>query len=453
MNTTHTGRRAEPGRNPVSLIVGLGRTGVSCARHLAARGHELRVTDSRREPPGLAELSGIAPGARLALGGFEEALLDGADQVVVSPGVSLREPLLCAALARGLDVVGDIELFAREAGGRTVAITGTNGKSTVTSLLGHMAATAGVNVRVGGNLGEPALDLLAGEPADLYVLELSSFQLETTRSLQLEAATVLNLTPDHMDRYADLAEYGAAKARIFDQCPVAVVNLDDELVCRMPRPGQRVTGFSIVRSDADYALLDQSGATWLAAAGEPLLPTAELQIAGRHNAANALAALALADACGLPRAAVLEALRTFAGLAHRMNVVADRDGVRWINDSKATNVGSTLAAVAGLPGPLLLIAGGDGKGQDFAPLAGALRGKVRCCVLIGRDAGRVAAALEGVCALEYARSLEAAVAVARGLARAGDTVLLSPACASLDMFRDYTHRGEVFRDAVLGAGP
>ncbi len=450
MSTTHASRRPEAAGGPVSLIVGLGRTGVSCARHLAARGHELRVTDTRREPPGRAELSGIAPRARLAFGGFDEALLEGVDQVVVSPGVSLREPLLGAALARGLDVVGDIELFAREAGGRTVGITGTNGKSTVTALLGEMASAAGVDVRVGGNLGEPALDLLAGEPADLYVLELSSFQLETTRSLQLEAAVVLNLTPDHMDRYADLAEYGAAKARIYDQCSVAVVNLDDELVCRMPRPGQRVTGFSLLRDDADYALHDLSGSDWLAATGEPLLPTSALKIAGRHNAANALAALALADACGLPRTAALAALRAFDGLEHRMNRVADSGGVRWINDSKATNVGATLAAVGGLTGPLVLIAGGDGKGQDFTPLAGAFRGKVRCCVLIGRDARQLAAALAGACAIEHAGSLEDAVAVARRVARAGDTVLLSPACASLDMFRDYAHRGEAFRDAVLG---
>lgn len=449
MSTSQTSRRAEEGRYPVSVIVGLGRTGVSCARHLAARGHALRVTDSRREPPGLAQLAAIAPGARLALGGFDEALLEGADQLVVSPGVSLREPLLVAAQARGLDVLGDIELFAREAGGRTVAITGTNGKSTVTALLGEMAMAAGVNVRVGGNLGEPALNLLVGEPADLYVLELSSFQLETTRSLQLQAAAVLNLTPDHMDRYADLAEYGAAKARIYDQCLVAVVNVDDELVCRMPRPGQRVTGFSLLRGDADYGLREVAGSAWLAAAGEPLLPVAELKISGGHNAANALAALALADACGVPRAAALTALRTFAGLAHRMNWVADSGGVRWINDSKATNVGATLAAVAGLAGPLVLIAGGDGKGQDFAPLAGAFSGKVRCCVLIGRDARALEASLGGACAVEHARTLEDAVAAARRIAQPGDTVLLSPACASLDMFRDYAHRGEAFSNAVM----
>jgi UDP-N-acetylmuramoylalanine--D-glutamate ligase len=451
MNTTQTSPGSEARGRPVSLIVGLGRTGVSCARHLAARGHELRVTDSRLEPPGVDELASIAPQARLALGGFEAALLDGADQVVVSPGVSLREPLLAAALARGLDVVGDIELFAREVGGRTVAITGTNGKSTVTALLGEIATAARVNVRVGGNLGEPALDLLTGEAADLYVLELSSFQLETTRSLQTEAAVVLNLTPDHMDRYTDLAEYGAAKARIYDQCTVAVVNLDDELVCRMPRPGQRVTRFSLARSDADYALREISGSEWLVAAGAPLLPTSELRIAGRHNAANALAALALADACGLPRNAALDALRRFNGLAHRMNRVAESGGVRWINDSKATNVGATLAAVAGLTGPLVLIAGGDGKGQDFAPLADAFRDKVRCCILIGRDADQLAAALAGPCAIEYARSLEEAVAVARRVAQRGDTVMLSPACASLDMFRDYVHRGEAFRDAVMEA--
>ena len=433
---------------PVSLIVGLGRTGVSCARYLAAHGHEIRVTDSRQAPPGLAELGRVAPGARVSLGGFDESLLDGADQVVVSPGVSLREPLLVAAAARGLDVVGDIELFAREVSGPVVAITGTNGKSTVTTLVGEIAEAAGVDVRVGGNIGRPALELLAGEPAALYVLELSSFQLETTRSLELAAATVLNLTPDHMDRYADLAEYAGAKARIFDHCGLAVVNLDDEFVLRMPRPGQATAGFSLARADADYALADLGGAPWLVARGEPLLPLRDLRIAGLHNAANALAAVALADAVGLPRAASVAALTHFPGLPHRAQVVAEANGVRWINDSKATNVGAALATLNGLPGPLVLIAGGDGKGQDFGPLAAPLEGKVKLAILIGRDAPAVAAALEGACPVRRAASLEDAVAEARAASAPGDTVILSPACASLDMFRDYAHRGEVFAAAA-----
>jgi UDP-N-acetylmuramoylalanine--D-glutamate ligase len=450
MASTSPISRMDEGQRPVSVIVGLGRTGASCARHLAARGHALRITDSRQEPPGLRELRRSGEEAALSLGGFDERMLEGADQVVVSPGVSLREPILVAALARGMDVVGDVELFAREVAGRCVAITGTNGKSTVTTLVGEMAEAAQVAVRVGGNIGHPALDLLAGDPADLYVLELSSFQLETTHSLDLEAAVVLNLTADHMDRYTDLSDYGAAKARIYDHCATAVVNLDDELVRRMPRPGQRTVGFSLLRADADYALVDLSGSVWLAAGGEPVLPVAEMRLSGRHNVANALAALALADACGLPRQAAVTALQAFPGLPHRTQWVADTGGIRWIDDSKATNVGAALAAVEGLDGPLVIIAGGDGKGQDFAPLADAFRGKVRRTVLLGRDARRVGGALEGACELEYVDSMEAAVAAARRAAREGDTVMLSPACASLDMFRDYAHRGEVFSAAVRG---
>ncbi len=451
MDTKHSGSRSQRvAERPVSLIVGLGRTGVSCARHLVALGHELRLTDSRSEPPGLAEIARIAPHATLSLGGFDDRLLEGADQVVLSPGVSLREPFLVAATNRGLDVVGDIELFAREVGGRTIGITGTNGKSTVTTLVGEMAEAAHVNVRVGGNIGRPALDLIAGSPADLYVLELSSFQLETVRSLHLEAAAVLNLMPDHMDRYADVAEYGAAKARIYDHAAMAVVNLDDDLVRRMPRPGQPTVGFSLVREDADYSLQNLSGAEWLVAGSEPVLPLRELRIVGRHNAANALAAVALADAVGLPRSAVLNALQHFPGLPHRTQWVAESGGVRWIDDSKATNVAATLAAIGGLDGPLVIIAGGDGKGQDFAPLAEAFRGKVRAAVLIGRDARALGAATDCVCDVVYAGEMGEAVAMARRLARPGDTVMLSPACASLDMFRDYAHRGEAFCDAVRG---
>jgi UDP-N-acetylmuramoylalanine--D-glutamate ligase len=451
MEAANVNRGREKGQRPVSVILGLGRTGISCARHLAQRGHELRISDSRETPPGLAEFQAIGAAARLALGGFDESLLEGADQVVISPGISMHEPIVAAALGRGLDVVGDIELFAREAGGRTIGITGTNGKSTVTTLVGEIAEAARVAVRVGGNIGRPALDLLAGEPAALYVLELSSFQLETTRSLMLEAAVVLNVTADHFDRYSGMSDYGAAKARIYDHCATAVVNLDDELVCRMPRPGQRTVGFSLTRSDADYSLRDLSGATWLVAGGEPVLPLAELRLSGRHNAANALAALALADACGLPRSASISAFEHFPGLPHRTQWVADVAGVRWVDDSKATNVGAAIAAVEGLAGPLVIIAGGEGKGQDFAPLAAAFRGKVRRAVLIGRDAGLIGAALQGACDVEFAASMDEAVAAARRAAQAGDTVMLSPACASFDMFRDYAHRGEVFAAAARGA--
>jgi UDP-N-acetylmuramoylalanine--D-glutamate ligase len=433
---------------PHSVIVGLGRTGVSCARHLAARGHRLVVTDSRAAPPGLADLRRLVPDAATALGGFDTAVLDGADQVVVSPGVSLSEPFLKRAAARGLDLVGDIELFAREAGGRIVGITGTNGKSTVTTLVGEFAKAAGIEVRVGGNLGEPALDLLEGPPAAMYVLEISSYQLETTHSLQLEAATVLNVTPDHLDRYPDFAGYAAAKARIYERAATAVVNLDDEIVVRMPRPAQRQVAFSLRRQEAQFRLIARDGQEWLAAGSEPLLPLAELALPGLHNAANALAALALGSVCGMPREAMTGVLRAFRGLPHRSQLVARWRGIRWIDDSKGTNVGATEAAIAGLAAPLVLIAGGEGKGQDFAPLAEACRGKVRHAVLIGRDAPLLATALAQSCAVSLADSMETAVAGAASIAEPGDTVLLSPACASFDMFRDYAHRGDVFAESV-----
>ena len=287
-----------------ALIVGLGRSGLSAARHLAARGWQLTVTDTRPEPPGAADIARIAPQVSCRFGGFDSALLDGADIVVASPGVSLAEPLLREAQARGIEIVGDVELFAREVRAPVVGITGTNGKSTVTTLVGRMAARAGVQVAVGGNLGTPALDLLGqGEPS-LYVLELSSFQLETTSSLRLQAGAVLNLTADHLDRYADMAGYGAAKARIFMHCAVAVVNLDDPHVTSMPASvglvgRDRIRGFSIEDcAEAEYHLIERDGAMWLAVSGEPLMPVSAMRLPGLHNAANALAALALGDARG-----------------------------------------------------------------------------------------------------------------------------------------------------------
>lgn len=442
MSTSHS--------NPRAVIVGMGRTGLSCARHLLARGWRIAATDSRAAPPELAALRALAPQAELRCGGFADALLDDAALVVASPGVALGEPFFAAARARGIPVVGDIELFARSAAAPIAGITGTNGKSTVTTLLGRMAARAGRRVHVGGNLGEPALDLLdAG--AELYVLELSSFQLEATESLACEAATVLNVSSDHLDRYASLADYAAAKARVLARARNIVINLDDPLVATMPRGGARVLSFSLRGSaGADYALATEGRpADWrLTRRGVALLALSELKIAGLHNAANALAALALGEALGLPLESMLAELREFPGLPHRAQWVADVRGVRYVNDSKGTNVGATLAAVAGLAGPLVIIAGGDGKNQDFAPLAAAFRGKVRHAVLIGRDAPTIARVLEGVCGVETCATLEDAVRAASRAARAGDTVLLSPACASLDMFRDYTHRGAVFEEVV-----
>jgi UDP-N-acetylmuramoylalanine--D-glutamate ligase len=311
-----------------------------------------------------------------------------------------------------------------------------------------MAQRAGLKVRVGGNLGEAALDLLE-RSTELYVLELSSYQLETTHSLHCKAATVLNVSADHLDRYASLRSYAAAKARIFARCDTAVINLDDPLVVAMPRAASRTLSFSLRASvGADYALALHEGEWWLARAGTPLLALAALKIRGAHNAANALASLALGDALALPLPAMLAELSAFGGLPHRSQWVADVNGVSYIDDSKGTNVGATLAAVAGMPGPLVLIAGGDGKNQDFTPLAAAFRGKVRHVVLIGRDAPLLERALQGVCGVERCATLPQAVQAAARAAVAGDTVLLSPACASFDMFTDYAHRGAVFARAV-----
>jgi UDP-N-acetylmuramoylalanine--D-glutamate ligase len=434
---------------PLAIVAGLGKTGQSVIRHLLAQGWRVAATDTRVDPPGLPQLRAASPGMRISTGGLDSALLQEADLVVASPGLSQSDPFFAAARERGIEVVGDVELFARSRPGRVVGITGTNGKSTVTSLVALMGERAGLRTRAGGNLGQPALDLLQEGPADLYVLELSSYQLETTYSLQLAAATVLNVTPDHLDRYAGVPAYAAAKARIFAHCAVAVINLDDEQVAAMPGRSQRVLSFSLrPDSGADYVLRELEGRDWLCAGSEPLLPMDALRIVGRHNAANALAALALGDALGLERAAMLKALREFPGLAHRAAWVADVAGVRYVNDSKGTNVGATLAAVAGFAGPLLIIAGGDGKGQDFTPLRAAFAGKVRRVLLIGRDAPALAQVLQGTCDTELCGSLETAVVAAARAARPGDTVLLSPACASLDMFRDYAHRGDVFADAV-----
>lgn len=431
------------------VIVGLGRTGLSVARHLRARGIEFAVTDSRAAPPELAALRELAANAELRVGGFDVSLLEGAAQVIASPGVSLREPILATALERRIPVIGDIELFARAARAPVAAVTGTNGKSTVTTLVAAMARAAGLRAVAGGNLGRPALDLLGDAAPDLYVLELSSFQLETTRSLRTRAATVLNVTSDHMDRYSSMLDYAYAKASIFDQCEAAVVNLDDALVAAMPRHGQRVLGFSIQQNAAAaFSARAQDKEVLLQRHGRTLSALSELKIAGLHNAANALAALALCEALDLDLDACLKALREFPGLPHRAQWIADVQGVRYIEDSKGTNVGATLAAVSGMQGPLILIAGGQGKGQDFTPLAAAFRGKVKHAVLLGQDAAQLATVLGAVCSLETVTDMEQAVQAAARRAAAGDTVLLSPACASLDMFRDYAHRGEVFAAAV-----
>jgi UDP-N-acetylmuramoylalanine--D-glutamate ligase len=436
-----------------TVIVGLGKTGLSCARYFHSRHRRVTVIDSRSAPPEMNALRELAPEIEIRLGGFDASVLEDALEVIASPGVSLREPILQAAITRNIPVIGDIELFARCAQAPVVGITGTNGKSTVTTLVALMAERAGKRVLAGGNLGRPALNLVCDPVPDLYVLELSSYQLETTHTLKLAAAAVLNVTPDHMDRYDTVDEYAQAKARIFMHADVAVVNADDPLTLAMPQTydkyGRRVIDFSLrTNSSALYTTINRDGELTLLRHGVPLIGMSKLKVAGLHNAANALAALALCEALELDRSACIEALRDFPGLPHRSQWVAESKGVNFVDDSKGTNVGATLAAVAGMPGPLVVIAGGQGKGQDFAPLADAFRGKVRHVVLIGQDAAQIAKVLSGVCGIDYAADMRQAVRRAAQAARPGDTVLLSPACASLDMFRDYGHRGDEFAAAV-----
>ncbi len=447
---------AEPGvYGPATVVLGLGVTGLSCARYLAARGIAFGVTDSRNEPPELGALRSEMPAVPCTLGRFDEQMCAQAERLIVSPGIALREPVIDAAVRRGAEVLGDIELFARQLGSNerqpVVAITGTNGKSTVTTLFGAMAERAGLRVGLGGNLGTPALALLRDPAPDLYVLELSSFQLECTRSLRPLAATVLNLTPDHMDRYATLAEYARAKARIFRGGGAMVINLEDAWVVAMAKPGRPSQGFRLGPPAAgELGLMEVAGAPWLARGGEPMIAASELRIAGLHNLANALAALGLGLAVDLPLEPMLAALREFRGLSHRCEWVAEAGGVDWYNDSKGTNVGAACAAIRGLGArrQLVLIAGGDGKGADFQPLAEAAAGRVRAAVVLGRDGPRVARALARAVPVVMVRDLPEAVTCAAGLCKPGDAVLLSPACASLDMFRDYRERGRIYTAAV-----
>ncbi len=432
-----------------AIVVGLGDTGLSCVSYLQSAGYQVEVCDSRSSPPLTAALKARHPDVPLILGPFRADVLMHADLLAVSPGVALREPAIRAAIRNEVAVVGDIELFARACQAPIIAVTGSNGKSTVTSMVGEMLQRAGLAVEVGGNIGVPALTLLARPIPDVYVLELSSFQLETTSSLNAQAATVLNVTPDHMDRYEDFTEYAHAKARVYGGTGRMVVNREDPAVMAMAHAHREVVSFGLDRPTGhDFGLVESGGQTWLAHGKTPLMTADALALPGRHNIANALAALALATTMTRATDTLTAALREFRGLKHRTQRIAQVDGVEWIDDSKGTNVGATLAAVSGLPGPVVLIAGGDGKGADFTPLAPVMRVKARALIVIGRDGPRLAQALDGCCPQFAARDMDEAVTLARAQARPGDQVLLSPACASFDMFRDYAHRGEVFTEAV-----
>ncbi|KHN93466.1 UDP-N-acetylmuramoyl-L-alanine--D-glutamate ligase [Pectobacterium actinidiae] len=421
------------------VIIGLGLTGLSCVDFFLARGVVPRVVDTRISPPGLDKLP---EQVERHLGSLNEDWLLSADLIVASPGVALATPILCDAADAGIEIVGDIELFCREAQAPIVAITGSNGKSTVTTLVGEMARAAGWQVGVGGNIGLPALQLLE-QPAQLYVLELSSFQLETTRSLHAAAATILNVTEDHTNRYPfGLQQYRAAKLRIYEHADLCVVNADDALTMPVRGADARCRSFGV--DVGDYHLNRQQGETWLRVDGERVLNTREIKLVGQHNYTNALAALALADAVKIPRSSALTALTSFTGLPHRFQMAFERNGVRWINDSKATNVGSTEAALSGLAveGTLHLLLGGDGKSADFSPLVPYLQGEHIHLYCFGQDGQQLAALRPEIA--EQTETMEQAMRIIAERVKPGDMVLLSPACASLDQFRSFEQRGDEF---------
>lgn len=436
-------------RDGLRVVIGLGKTGLSCVRYLKAQGYPVAVNDTREHPPGLAELRAEFPDVDVSLGQLDAALLLRASEVISSPGISIREPEIAAAIAAGVSVVGDVELFCRAAKAPIVAITGSNAKSTVTTLVGLMGEAAGKRTGVCGNIGTPVLDMLAEGEKDLYVMELSSFQLETTYSLKAAVAIVLNISEDHMDRYTGMVDYHQAKHRIYRNCQRFVFNRDDALTMPLIADDLPRASFGLSAPDLnDFGIRTVDGRPFLARGRETLMPVSELQIFGDHNVANALACLALGEAVGLPMDAMLNTLRSFTGLKHRCQRVAMHNGIGWYNDSKGTNVGATLAAINGLgaaiSGKILLIAGGVGKGQDFTPLSPAMAQFGKALLLIGEDAPVIDLAIAAALPRHHCISLDEAIAKALSMAKPGDAVLLSPACASFDMFKHYEDRGDQF---------
>lgn len=433
-----------------ALVVGLGLTGLSCARYLAARDYDVTIVDDRDQPPMLDELTATLRHVDCHTGAWDPRLFDDPGLLVVSPGLSLGEPLIAKAIANGTPAVGDVELFAQAVTAPVLAVTGVNGKSTVTALLGEMCREAALDTRVGGNIGVPILSLLEPPSPDVYVVELSSFQLETTYSLNAFSATVLNLSRDHMDRYDSFEQYAAAKARVFNGDGIMVLNRDDDAVLAMAISGRRQIRFGLgpPHGPEDFGLIEVDGVEWLGNGRQIRVPVDRVPLQGRHNLANALAAMALAHTMNVPADAMQRAISRFQALPHRSQVVAEYAGVTWIDDSKATNVGATHAALTGETRPVVLIAGGQGKGADFGLLKDAVATHARAVVLIGRDAGLIESALEGAAPVTHVSNMIDAVAHANELAQSGDVVLLSPGCASFDMFDNYAHRGEVFTSMV-----
>ena len=443
------------------LVLGLGETGLSLARYLSAQGAHLSVADSRLEPPGIANLRKELPQAEVHCGPFGDELLQGIDRIAISPGVPLAEPFVQRAIARGIPVEGDIELLAQQLATnnyrrntKVIAITGANGKTTVTSMVGAMCTAAGLDTQVAGNISPAVLDALRGrnQQPQVWVLELSSFQLETTYTLNADAAVVLNVTEDHLDRYAgSMDSYAAAKARIFRGHGVQVVNREDPRSAAMKIAGRQQLSFGLNApgTENDWGIGREGTVTWLMQGRQKILRADELHVSGLHNVANALAALALCRSLGMPLQPLVKALKAFKGLPHRVEKVAEVNGITYYDDSKGTNVGATEAALMGLGKPAVVILGGDGKGQDFSPLKEAVAKHARAAVLIGRDGPLIGEALQG-CGKPVLKALDMddAVKIATANAQVGDAVLMSPACASFDMYKSYLHRAEVFIAAV-----
>ena len=433
------------------LVVGLGATGLSIARYLKRKGANAIFFDSRKKPPGLDELQEVYPNPELRLG--DDKLPRGVNRIIASPGVADSHPLLKKARNKKLEVLSDIELFAREADKPFVAVTGSNGKSTVTTLLYHMCRADGRDVLAGGNLGEPVLDLLDKDAPDIYVLELSSFQLQRTQKLPAEVALLLNVSPDHLDWHADESEYRAAKYRIFDDVDAAVINRGDEEAAEKAKHCSRIVSFGLDEPDeGQYGIREEDGEKYLARGDVLLLSVKDLALYGLHNQLNALAALSAGDLIGLDLAGMLQVLIEFPGLPHRMQFVARIGAVNYINDSKATNVAAAVASINSVDSMLVLIAGGDGKGGEFSELAEAIEGKLRGAVLIGKDAEKIAHALDTVMPVHFAENMESAVHMAATCAESDDTVLLAPACASLDQYDNYMERGDAYCEAVGALG-
>jgi UDP-N-acetylmuramoylalanine--D-glutamate ligase len=450
MNTVSSQTPAER----MVLVLGMGVTGVSVAAWCARNSVAAVFVDSREEPPGADKIRSMLPGVEIRCGDLPNAIPDGVTEIILSPGLPLDLPLLAAASAADLPVLSDIDLFINECPQPVIGITGSNGKSTVTSLLGRMLHASGVKAAVGGNLGEAALDLLDSK-ADIYVLELSSFQLERSGELPLHAAVVLNLSADHLDHHGDMDAYARAKARIYRNCTFAIVNRDEPGACAGAQDCEQQTGFTLgTPSPKDWGVVEKDDGQWIARGAYAVMPVASLQIAGRHNLANALAAFALADTLELPIDGLVAGAQVFPGLPHRMQRIASNDGIIWIDDSKATNEAAAMASIDSVQdesnGRLVLIAGGDAKGAELKDLARCLEDRDVLVILLGKDRDLLQERLQGACEMLEAAGMAEAVSLAARHAAAGDAVLLAPACSSLDMFTNFAERGQAFADAVAG---